>query len=172
MRFGAFDTHDARLLRTGDGGEMSGAKAKLKSGGKGFSTFDIVGPSNAGRDVRVLNLFLWLGPTREVSLLVIYNGVALVLANLSSYAWNTLWTFRGRAEHDLRQIVLFGLQALVNIVVSSGLFWALIHPIIVYTEVPTYLAGNVAKVISITVASTISFFIMRYVVFSRKRWFN
>jgi putative flippase GtrA len=151
---------------------MSEAKAKLKSGGKRFSKFSIVGLSNAVIDIGVLNLFLWLQPTREVYLLVIYNGIALVLANLNSYLWNTLWTFRGRAEHDLRQIVLFALQVLVNIGVSSALFWALIHPIIVYTEVPTYLAGNVAKIISVTVASTISFFIMRYVVFSRKRWFK
>jgi putative flippase GtrA len=151
---------------------MSEAKAKLKSGGKRFSKFSIVGLSNAVLDIGVLNLFLWLEPTREVSLLVFYNGVALVLANLNSYVWNTLWTFRGRAEHDLRQIILFALQVLVNIGVSNGLFWALIHPVIVYTEVPTYLAGNVAKIISVTVASTISFFIMRYVVFSRKRWFK
>ena len=61
---------------------------------------------------------------------------------------------------------------IVNIVISNALFWALIRPIIVYTEVPTYLAGNTAKIISVIVASTISFFIMRYVVFSRKRWFN
>jgi putative flippase GtrA len=119
-----------------------------------------------------LNLFLWLEPTREVSLLAFYNGAALVLANLKSYAWNTLWTFRGRAEHDLRQIVLFGLQVFINIGITNRMFWALIHPVIVYTEVPTYLAGNVAKIISVTVASTISFFIMRYVVFSRKRWFD
>ena len=83
-----------------------------------------------------------------------------------------MWTFRGRAEHDLRQVLLFVLQASVNIGISNGLFWALIHPVIVYTEVPTYLAGNVAKIISVTVASTISFFIMRDVVFSRRRWFN
>ncbi|HEX6710608.1 MAG TPA: GtrA family protein [Rubrobacter sp.] len=151
---------------------MSEAKAKLKSGGKRFSKFSIVGLSNSVIDIGVLNLFLWLEPTRDVYLLVSYNGIALVLANLNSYVWNTLWTFRGRAEHDLRQIVLFALQVLVNIGVSSGLFWALIHPIIHYTEVPTYLAGNVAKIISVTVASTISFFIMRYVVFSRKRWFK
>jgi putative flippase GtrA len=151
---------------------MSEAKAKLKSGGKRFSKFSIVGLSNAVIDIGVLNLFLWLEPTRDVTLLVLYNGVALVLANLNSYIWNSLWTFRGRAEHDLRQIILFALQVLVNIGVSSGLFWALVHPIIVYTEVPTYLAGNVAKIISVTVASTISFFIMRYVVFSRKRWFK
>ena len=151
---------------------MSEAKAKVKSGGKRFSKFSIVGLSNAVIDIGVLNLFLWLEPTREVYVLVIYNGIALVLANLNSYVWNTLWTFRGRAEHDVRQVSLFVLQVLVNIGVSSGLFWALIHPIILYTEVPTYLAGNVAKIISVTVASTLSFFIMRYVVFSRKRWFN
>ena len=151
---------------------MSEAKAKLKSGGKRFSKFSIVGLTNAAIDIGVLNLFLWLEPTREVSTLVLYNGIALVLANVNSYLWNTLWTFRGRAEHDLRQIVLFGLQVLVNIGISNGLFWALIHPIIVYTEVPTYLAGNVAKIISVTVASTISFFLMRFVVFSRRRWFN
>ena len=151
---------------------MSEAKAKLKSGGKRFSKFSVVGLSNSVIDIGVLNLFLWLEPTREVYLLVIYNGIALVLANLNSYVWNTLWTFRGRAEHDLRQVMLFGLQALINIGVSSGLFWALIHPIIIYTEVPTYLAGNVAKIISVTVASTLSFFIMRYVVFSRRRWFK
>jgi putative flippase GtrA len=151
---------------------MSEAKAKLKSGGKRFSKFSIVGLSNAIIDIGVLNLFLWLQPTREVSLLVLYNGVALVLANLNSYLWNTLWTFRGRAEHNLRQIVLFGLQVLVNIGISNGLFWALIRPVIVYTEVPTYLASNVAKIISVIVASTISFFIMRFVIFSRKRWFN
>jgi putative flippase GtrA len=151
---------------------MSEAKAKLKSGGKRFSKFSLVGISNAAIDIGVLNLFLWLAPTRDVTLLVIYNGVALILANLNSYAWNTLWTFRGRAEHDTRQIVLFGLQVLVNIGISNGLFWALIRPVLIYSEVPTYLAGNVAKIISVTVASTISFFIMRYVVFSRKRWFS
>ena len=151
---------------------MSEAKAKLKSGGKRFSKFSLVGLSNAAIDVGVLNLFLWLEPTRDVPMLVLFNGVALVLANFNSYVWNTLWTFRGRAEHDTRQIVLFALQGLVNVGISNGLFWALVHPIIVYTEVPTYLAGNVAKIISVTVASTISFFIMRYVVFSRRRWFN
>jgi putative flippase GtrA len=149
---------------------MSEAKAKLKSGSKRFSKFSVVGLSNAVIDIGVLNLFLWLEPTREVSLLVLYNGVALVLANLNSYFWNTLWTFRGRAEHDVWQIVLFALQVLVNIGISNGLFWALVHPVIAYTDVPTYLAGNVAKIISVTVASTISFFIMRYVVFSRRRW--
>ncbi len=151
---------------------MSEGKSKLKSGSIRFTKFSTVGLSNAAVDIGVLNLFLWLQPTREVYLLVIFNGIALVLANANSYVWNTLWTFRGRAEHDLRQGVLFALQALVNIGVSNTLFWALIHPLIVNTDIPTYLVGNVAKIASVLVASTISFFILRYVVFSRKRWFK
>jgi putative flippase GtrA len=147
-------------------------REKLRRGSIRFSKFTAVGISNAVVDFGTLNLFLWLQPTRDPLELVLYNGVALVLANVNSYIWNTLWTFRGRAEHNLRQTILFILQALVNLAVSNGLFWALIHPVLVYTEVPTYLAGNVAKIISVIVASTLSFFIMRYLVFSRKRWFS
>jgi putative flippase GtrA len=147
-------------------------REKLKRGGARFSKFTAVGISNAVVDFGVLNLFLWLAATRDPWQLAIYNGIALVLANVNSYVWNTRWTFRGRAERSRRQRVLFTLQALVNVGVSNGLFWILIRPVLIYTEVPTYLAGNVAKIISVLVASTISFFLMRYLVFSRKRWFN
>ena len=145
---------------------------KLKRGGKRFSKFSAVGLSNAVVDIGVLNLFLWLQPTRDPMLLVLFNGVALVLANTNSYVWNSLWTFRERADPGPRQTVLFALQALVNIAVSNGLFWALIHPLLVDTDIPVYLVGNTAKIISVVVASTISYFIMRYLVFSRRRWFN
>ncbi len=149
---------------------MSSTRTKLKKGGIRFSKFTVVGITNAFVDIGTLNLFLWLASTRDPLLLALYNGVALVLANLNSYLWNTRWTFRGRAKRrDTRQRVLFALQALGNIAVSNGLFYALIRPILVYTEVPAYLAGNVAKVASVVVASIISFFVLRYVVFSRKR---
>ena len=148
-------------------------RTMLKRGSIRFSKFTVVGLSNAVVDIGTLNLFLLFLPTRDPSVLALYNGIALVLANLNSYVWNTRWTFRGRAKRrDLRQRVLFTLQALVNISVSNGIFFVLVHPILVYTEVPAYLAGNVAKIISVTVASTLSFFIMRYVIFSRKRRFG
>ncbi len=147
-------------------------RAKIKSGGLRFSKFSLVGLSNAVVDIGVLNLFLWLQPTREPGLLFLFNGVALLLANANSYVGNTLWTFRGRAKHNRRQTTLFVLQALVNIGISNGLFWILIHPLLTDTDIPAYLVGNVAKIISIAVASFISFFLLRYVVFSSKRWFN
>ena len=144
-------------------------RTKLKRGGIRFSKFTVVGLSNALVDIGTLNLFLWLASTREPLELALYNGVALVLANINSY----VWTFRGRAQsNNFRQRALFTLQAILNICVSNGLFFVLVRPILVYTEVPAYLAGNVAKVISVVVASTLSFFVLRYLVFSRKRRFG
>jgi putative flippase GtrA len=152
---------------------MSSRRTKLKKGSIRFSKFTVVGFANAVVDIGTLNLFLWLASTRDPSVLTLYNGVALVLANLNSYVWNTRWTFQSRAKRrDLRQRVLFALQALANISVSNGLFFILIRPVLVYTDVPAYLAGNVAKIISVVVASTLSFFVMRYLVFSRKRRFG
>jgi putative flippase GtrA len=128
---------------------------------------------NAAVDIGTLNLFLLFLPTREAYVLALYNGVALLLANVNSYVWNTRWTFRGRAKrNNYRQRTLYALQILVNISVSNTLFFMLIRPVLIYTDVPTYLAGNVAKIVSVAVASTISFFFLRYVVFTRRRWFK
>jgi putative flippase GtrA len=152
---------------------MNSARTKLKKGSIRFSKFTIVGFSNAVLDLGTLNLFLWLASTRDPSVLALYNGVALLLANLNSYVWNTRWTFRSRAKrNDFRQRSLFALQVLINMVISNGLFWIMIRPVLIHTDVPAYLAGNVAKIISVVVASTIAFFFMRYVVFTRRRWFK
>ena len=152
---------------------MSSMGTKLKKGGVRFSKFTVVGFSNAVVDIGTLNLFLWFASTRDPSVLALYNGVALVLANINSYFWNTRWTFRHRARRrDARQRLLFTLQALFNICMSNGLFYVLVHPVLIYTDVPAYLAGNVAKLISVAVASTLSFFVLRYLVFSRKRRFG
>jgi putative flippase GtrA len=152
---------------------MSTKGAKLKRGGVRFSKFTVVGLSNAAVDIGTLNLFLWFASTRDPAVLALYNGVALVLANANSYFWNTRWTFRHRAKRrDARQRILFTVQALFNICVSNGLFYVLVHPVLVYTDVPAYLVGNVAKLISVVVASTLSFFVLRFLVFSRKRRFG
>jgi putative flippase GtrA len=141
---------------------------KLRSGGVRFSKFSTVGLSNAAVDLGALNLLLWLEPTRDPVQLALYNCVALVLANANSYLWNTAWTFRGRASHNLRQTGLFVLQAGLNVAVSSGLFWLVVRALLAYEVVSPFVAGNIAKVISISVASTMSFFLMRYLVFSSR----
>ncbi len=140
-------------------------KGRLLSGGIRFSKFSVVGVANAVVDFAVLNLLLWLYPTGDPWQIVLYNLAALVAANLNSYVGNSFWTFRGSAERSRRETVLFVLQAGLNVAVSTGVFWLFVKIVLSYTDLPLYLGENIAKAISVVIASTMSFFIMRYLVF-------
>lgn len=147
------------------------SRSRLKKGGIRFSKFSAVGLLNAAVDVGALNLLLWAAHTRDPSVMALYNGVALLLANLNSYLWNTRWTFRSRSQPGSRQRVLFVLVAAANMAMSNGLFWLLVRPVLVHTDVSAYLAGNLAKLVSVAAASTVTYFMLRYLVFThRRRW--
>ena len=120
-------------------------------------------------DVGVLNLLLLLWSTRSPELLVLYNLVALILANANSYLWNTLWTFRDRARHDAKQVGMFTAQGLLNAGVGSLLLWMTAHGLRAYTDLSPWVSGNVAKVVSMVVASTMSFLFLRFFVFRRSK---
>lgn len=140
-------------------------RGRIVSGGIRFSKFSVVGAANAVVDFAVLNLLLWLYPTGDPWQIVIYNLAALVAANLNSYVGNSLWTFRGSAERTRRETLLFVLQAGLNIAVSTGVFWLSVRIVLSYLDLPLYLGENIAKAVSVVTASTMSFFIMRYLVF-------
>lgn len=155
-----------------DPGDAGSLRRRIRNFGFRFSKFSAVGAANAVVDYAVLNLLLWLyQPDSNVDV-VLYNLVALVAANVNSYLGNAFWTFRERAEPSKRQRTLFALQALLNIGVSSGLFWGCIHLLSAYTSLPLFVGENIAKTVSVVAASVMSFFIMRYLVFSRRRRFG
>ena len=145
---------------------------RLRGFGRRFSKFSTVGLANAAVDIGTLNLLLLLFPTREPWQFAVYNLAALVLANINSYVLNARWTFEGRARHDARQSVLFALQALLNIGVSNAIFWLAIRTMLGNTNLSSFAGGNLAKLLSIAVASTLSYFMLRYVVFSKKKRFQ
>ena len=136
-----------------------------KQTGVKYAQFSLVGASNMLVDVGTLNLFLLLWPTHSPELLVVYNVGALILANANSYLWNTLWTFRHQARHDAKQVSLFTAQGLLNVGVSNLLLWLTAHGLKAYTDLSPWVSGNVAKVVSMVVASTLSFLFLRYFVF-------
>ena len=140
-----------------------------KQTGIKYAQFSLVGASNMLVDVGVFNLLLLLWSTRSPELLVAYNVVALVLANANSYLWNTLWTFREQARHDARQVGKFIAQGLLNIGVGSALLWPVAHGLVAYTDFSPLVSGNVAKVVSMVVASTVSFLFLQFFVFSPKK---
>ncbi len=144
-------------------------KKPLVRAGIKYTQFSLVGASNALVDLGVLNLLLLVEPTRSPGRLVLFNALALILANLNSYLWNTLWTFRHRANHDARQLGLFVGQAALNVAVGSLLLWLSAHWLLAYTSLSPRVGGNVAKVVSMVVASTVSFVLLRSYVFGRGR---
>jgi putative flippase GtrA len=139
-----------------------------KQTGVKYAQFSLVGASNTLVDVGAFNLLLLLWPTHLPELLVAFNVAALILANANSYLWNTLWTFRDQARHDAKQIGLFTAQGLLNAGMGSLLLWLVAHGLVAYTDFSPLLSGNVAKAISMVVASTISFLFLRYFVFRPK----
>ena len=139
-----------------------------KRTGAKYAKFSAVGLSNMLVDFGVLNLLLFLSPTRSPELLVLYNAAALILANANSYLWNTLWTFRHQAQHDARQVGLFTAQGLLNIALGSATLWMAAHGLRSYTELTPWLSGNQAKAISMVSASSVSFLFLRFFVFRPK----
>ncbi len=141
----------------------------LKQTGVKYAQFSLVGGSNALVDFGVLNLLLLVSPTRSPEVLVAYNVAALVLTNANSYLWNTLWTFRHRARHDAHQVGLFTIQGMLNVAVGGLVLWLLAHWLVAHTDLSPLVGGNVAKVVSMVTASTLSFVFLRSFVFRKTK---
>ncbi|MGH9063607.1 MAG: GtrA family protein [Acidimicrobiales bacterium] len=131
--------------------------------------YAVVGVSNSVVDFAVFNVILLISPTRSPGRLVMYNTVAVLCAIANSYRWNRRWTFR--VQHALqgwrlhRERLLYGLQAVLNIVVNNAVLLAVT---IIFNRnhvLPAYAANNLAKLLGVLMASTASFVAMRWVVF-------
>ncbi|MCL6563053.1 MAG: GtrA family protein [Firmicutes bacterium] len=146
--------------------ELSRALARLLGQ---FLKFVTVGLGNAAIDLGVFNGLYLLSPTRSVGRLVLYNSVAVAMAILNSYVWNTRWTFRRQARRRgralMRQRALFVAQSLVNIGVND-LVLGLIAPwILALHLMPPAVGNNLAKLVAMLTASFSSFLMMRWLVF-------
>jgi putative flippase GtrA len=144
-------------------------RSSQKQTGVKYAQFSLVGASNTLVDVGVFNLFLLIWPSHSPGLLLAYNVAALVLANANSYLWNTLWTFRDQARHDAKQVGMFTAQGLLNVGMGSLLLWLVAHGLGAYTDLSPLVSGNVAKVVSMVIASTMSFSFLRLFVFRPRK---
>jgi putative flippase GtrA len=132
-----------------------------------FGKFSVVGAGNAALDVAVLNFLIWFFVGEGAAEITVFNLAAIILANANSYVWNTLWTFRDKAEGNARQRTLFSLQALANVGVNTGAFWLCAYVLFEYTDLSPAFGGNISKAVSVAVAFLVSFLLMRHVVFGR-----
>ena len=112
-------------------------------------------------------MLYWLFPTNDPSYLTMENSLAVALAILNSYLWNTRWTFREQADGSARQLLLFLGQSLLNIAINDIALIATAGQLHQIHIEPRWLKLNLSKGAAMAFASSSSFLIMRLIVFRR-----
>lgn len=130
--------------------------------------FGLVGGLNTLIDLLVLNALLWLLPTQNGWLVVVYNSIAYACGALHSFLLNKYWTFRHKQRTTWNEVARFVLTTLLGIACNDILIlWAsdLLRPFIANQT----LWANGSKAIAITITSLISYVGMRFWVFVHPR---
>jgi putative flippase GtrA len=130
-----------------------------------YARFLVVGVSNAILDLGVLNVLAALAPPHDPVRFLAENSAAVACALVNSYVWNARWTFRGRGSGTLREGALFFAQALLNLLLNNAVLLATVSLMPVSLGLWPSVATNIAKVCAMLAASTMSFFVLRGVVF-------
>jgi putative flippase GtrA len=132
-----------------------------------FLRFCTVGGLNTCVDLLAFNLLIWIFPTQDSGLLVIFNSLAYLIGAVNSFCWNKIWTFRQRSEASNDQIVRFALVTSLGIICNDAFLW-LATSIFASLSLTSILWVNVAKVIAIAGSVTVSYVGMRFGVFTKK----
>lgn len=131
-----------------------------------YVKYCIVGISCAAIDLVVLNGLMYLFPAQQTVRLLLYNSIAYTLAVLNSYIWNSKFTFK--AKKNTRQFIAFIIQALFSLFIANVVFafglWLFGQVLVL----PKWIRENAAKLISMFLSSTASFFFNKFIVFKRK----
>jgi len=127
--------------------------------------FSLIGGINAVIDIVSLNILMFIWPTDNPLLLVIFNTIAYVLAVTHSYVANSSLTFRANSAKDRKEIFFFAIQAFGSLIISNLVFVTVSY----FLATPQFIEQNVAKGLSMFVSTVASFFFMRYFVFRRKK---
>lgn len=136
-----------------------------------FLQFSAIGGLNALVDLGSLNLLLIIWPTDGRIVLALFNTVAYSLAILNSYLWNSRLTFGKVANFNRQEKIWFTLQALAGLLISNVVFVLAIDFFhwLPFWAIPTWIIHNIAKGLAMVLSSTASFFLMKYIVFTKRK---
>lgn len=133
-----------------------------------FTQFLLVGALNAIIDLGFLNIALYLWPTTNQNLLILFNTIAYLLAILNSYIWNSRFAFRRQARKDLREKSYFLIQAVVSLIISNTVFLGGIY-VLTFSDLSFWLVQNLSKLVAMITPSIFSFIFMKYFVFRKTK---
>ena len=132
-----------------------------------FIRFGIVGILNTTLDLLILNSLLWLFPTTNTQLVLLFNSLAYSIGAINSFLLNKYWTFRQRRTTTMGEVGRFALTTLLGIGCNDCLIWLaniLFRPFISQDT----LWMNVSKLIAIAGTVFISYIGMRLWVFAKR----
>lgn len=125
--------------------------------------FSIIGIMNAFIDIFSLNLFLFLYPSEQGAVLVLFNTAAYTLAVSNSYFWNSRLTFKeGRKAERVK--LTFVIQALISLMISNAVFIGSVY-LLSFTTLQPFLVHNLSKALAMVLSSGASFLFMKHLVF-------
>ena len=132
-----------------------------------FLRFGTVGALNTLLDVLILNGLLWLFPTTNTMLVLLFNSLAYALGAVNSFFFNKYWTFAQRQRATWGEVRRFAITTLLGIMCNDALIWlanTLLHPLIAQRA----LWVNGSKIMAIAGTVCISYIGMRLWVFVHK----
>ncbi len=129
--------------------------------------FGTVGIINTVLDLFILNSLLWLFPTTNTLLVLLFNSLAYGIGAINSFLLNKYWTFRHRQPTTVGEVGRFTFTTLLGIGCNDSLIWLaniLFRPLIGQDT----LWMNASKLIAIAGTVFISYLGMRMWVFVKK----
>lgn len=132
--------------------------------------FSSIGALNAAVDIGMLNIFLWIWPTSDNMMLLLFNSLAYFLAIANSYYWNSKFTFHRFSDLGAKELSLFLTQAILAWLVNNLVFIGMLNLLEAqeFLSLPVLVERNISKGLAMFLSFTASFFMMKFVVFNKK----
>ena len=127
--------------------------------------FGFVGGLNTLIDILAFNLLLWMVPTQNATMLLVYNSLAYLIGAANSFYCNRLWTFEQRSHVTRKQLVRFAVVTGLGIL-CNDLFLLLATNLLTQLSLSGVLWTNGAKVSAIACSFLVSYIGMRFTVFT------
>jgi len=129
--------------------------------------FGIVGILNTILDLFLFNMLLWLLPTQNTMLILVYNSIAYTIGAFNSFLLNKYWTFQRKHAATPGEVFRFILTTAAGVLCSDLILW-LASLLLSHISGNMVLLNNMAKLLAVGGTAGVSYFGMRAWVFVRK----
>jgi putative flippase GtrA len=129
--------------------------------------FGMVGSINTTLDLLIFNSLLWLFPTSNLFISLVFNSLAYSIGAVNSFLLNKYWTFKHWQSITRKEVSCFAMTTLLGMGCNDLLLWCanrLLSPLTAHS----LLWVNASKIIAIAGTVLISYLGMRLWVFTNR----